>query len=44
MCSSDLYKQYKNDFVPGLSIIDIMMFNSIEDIDMMLTGFELKGR
>ena len=38
------YKQYKNDFVPGLSIIDIMMFNSIEDIDMMLTGFELKGR
>ena len=38
------YKQYKNEFVPGLSIIDIMMFNSIEDIDMMLAGFELKGR
>jgi len=26
------YKQFKNDFVGGLSIIDILMFNSIDTI------------
>lgn len=35
------YKQYKNDFVPGLSIIDIMMFNSKEKIKEMLNDYEL---
>lgn len=35
------YQQYKNDFVPGLSIIDIMMFNSPERIREMLGEFEL---
>ena len=35
------YKQFKNDFVPGLSILDIMMFNSKEQIKKMLSNFEL---
>ena len=35
------YKQFKNDFVAGLSIIDIMMFNSPEEIKMMLNKYEL---
>lgn len=30
------YKQYKNEFVPNLSIIDVMMFNSVESIRKML--------
>ena len=34
------YKQYKNDFVPYLSIIDIMMFNKNE-IKEMLARYEL---
>lgn len=38
------YHQFRNDFVPGLSIIDIMMFNSAEVINMMLERYELKGR
>ena len=35
------YKQFKNEFVAGLSIIDIMMFNSKEEIKEMLNDFEL---
>ena len=35
------YPQFKNDFIPSLSIIDIMMFNSIKDIKEMLTCYEL---
>jgi len=35
------YKQFKNDFVPFLSIIDILMFNSKNDIKEMLKKFEL---
>ncbi len=40
---SDLvpYKQFMNDFVPGLSIIDVMMFNSVADIKLMLDKFNL---
>ena len=34
------YKQYRLDFVPGLSIIDVMMFNSVEEIQMMLADYE----
>jgi len=30
------YKQFKYDYVPNLSIIDIMMFNSKEDIELIL--------
>lgn len=35
------YKQSKRDFVPWLSIIDIMMFNSKEEIRNMLSEYEL---
>lgn len=35
------YKQFKNDFVPGLSIIDILMFNSPETINTMLDNYNL---
>ncbi len=30
------YPQFKNDFVPFLSIIDVMMFNSLEDIKVII--------
>ena len=35
------YHQFGNIFVPNLSIIDIMMFNSIDRIHEMLNNFEL---
>ena len=35
------YKQFNNDFVPFLSIIDAMMFNSKEKIQKMLNNYEL---
>lgn len=35
------YTQFNNEFVPWLSIIDIMMFNSPEEINIMLNQFEL---
>ena len=35
------YPQFKNDFVPNLSIIDVMMFNSVKDISKMLNSFSL---
>ncbi len=40
---SDLieYPQFKNEFVPWLSIIDVMMFNSIEEIKKMLNAYIL---
>ncbi|MCO6174194.1 WbqC family protein [Flavobacterium sp. NRK F10] len=35
------YKQFDNDFVPWLSIIDVMMFNSKEEIKQILTQYTL---
>lgn len=35
------YTQFKNEFVPWLSIIDVLMFNSIEEINEMLNKYEL---
>jgi len=35
------YKQFKNDFIPYLSIIDMMMFNSVENIKDMLTRYDV---
>jgi hypothetical protein len=35
------YLQFDNDFVPDLSIIDVMMFNSPEDIRRLLNEYEL---
>lgn len=38
---SIIYKQFKNKFVPNLSIIDVMMFNSLSEIHKMLNNYEL---
>ncbi len=35
------YRQFNNEFVPNLSIIDVMMFNSQEDIKEMLQKYVL---
>jgi hypothetical protein len=35
------YAQFKNDFCPGLSIIDVMMFNSVEVIQGYLGNYDL---
>lgn len=35
------YKQFNNDFIENLSIIDLMMFNSVEDIKNKLEMYEL---
>jgi hypothetical protein len=36
------YKQFENQFIPSLSIIDVMMFNPISDIQTCLkTNYEL---
>jgi hypothetical protein len=35
------YKQFKNEFVPWLSMIDVLMFNSKEEINKLLNRFEL---
>lgn len=37
------YKQFSNEFVSNLSILDVMMFNSVDDIHNMLNDFELIG-
>lgn len=36
-----IYKQNNNFFVPNLSIIDVMMFNSVEEIKRMLDKYTL---
>jgi len=35
------YKQFNNEFVPNLSVVDILMFNSKDNINNMLTQFKL---
>lgn len=35
------YTQFNNQFVPHLSIIDIMMFNNVEEIRKMLNHYEI---
>ncbi|MDO9491613.1 WbqC family protein [Acetobacterium sp.] len=35
------YRQYNNKFVPNLSIIDVMMFNSRKEIKALLTEYDL---
>jgi hypothetical protein len=35
------YRQYNNEFLPNLSIIDVMMFNSPEAISDLLSEYEL---
>jgi WbqC-like protein family len=36
------YKQFRNDFIPGLSIIDVMMFNSPDLVREMVCQYELE--
>ena len=38
---SSSYKQFNNLFVPNLSIIDVLMFNSISDIKKMILQYDL---
>jgi hypothetical protein len=35
------YKQFKNEFIPYLSIIDILMFNNCDEIQNMLNDYKL---
>ena len=35
------YKQFDNEFIPWLSIIDILMFNSVSEIRKMLDNYDL---
>jgi hypothetical protein len=35
------YKQFKNEFVPWLSILDVLMFNSVEETRDLLREYEL---
>ena len=35
------YPQFKDNFIPNLSIIDVVMFNSIEDVNKLLTKYSL---
>ena len=37
-----IYEQFKQEFVPNLSIIDVMMFNSRETIQKMLMDYTLE--
>ena len=39
-----VYPQLNNDFVPNLSIIDIMMFNSVDEIHTLLNEIELLNK
>lgn len=38
---SQAYQQFKNEFVPWLSVIDALMFNSVAEIQDLLQVFEL---
>jgi len=35
------YQQFKNEFIPNLSIVDIMMFNSVEETQTILSRYKL---
>ena len=35
------YKQFNNDFVPWLSIIDVLMFNSVNNVKQQLNNYDL---
>ncbi len=37
-----VYQQFKGEFKPWLSIIDVIMFNSPEEVNLILKRFELK--
>ncbi|MDR3258494.1 MAG: WbqC family protein [Fusobacteriaceae bacterium] len=35
------YEQFENQFIPNLSILDTLMFNSVDEIHAMLNNYEL---
>jgi hypothetical protein len=35
------YKQFNETFIPGLSIIDLLMFNSIDEVRRQLNNYTL---
>lgn len=39
---SQKYKQFENDFVGNLSIIDVLMFNSVEEMKELMMQFEME--
>ena len=39
-----VYKQFRNEFVPNLSIIDVMMFNSQEECKQLLREYDIVGK
>ncbi len=39
-CNLTSYPQFKNEFIPWLSILDVMMFNSTDEINKMLDNYE----
>jgi hypothetical protein len=36
------YKQFDNEFVPHLSIIDVLMFNSVDEVAALLNNYQLE--
>lgn len=38
---SIVYKQFNHEFVPNLSIIDVLMFNSVDEVNLLLDEFDL---
>jgi len=38
------YHQFENEFVPGLSIIDVLMFNSVEEVRSMLANCRIDSK
>ncbi|MFR1676221.1 MAG: WbqC family protein, partial [Fusobacterium sp.] len=36
-----IYKQFTNEFIPNLSILDVMMFNSKEKVKEFLENYTL---
>ncbi len=41
MAKSQPYPQFKNEFVPWLSVIDVLMFNSVPEIHDLLQAYDL---
>ena len=39
--SKVMYNQFQTEFISNLSIIDVMMFNSVDQIEKMLNNYEL---
>ena len=36
------YEQRGNEFIPNLSIIDVLMYNDVNDIGEMLKNYEIE--